>query len=124
MAPKIVQYFQKRTSLIELGYLNLLREYNNICMVCQAYLNLLRLSQPGEMCNIASVRVVSLRTIISFLEGITQRAINLEVNPAFVRENDIAILSRSATKIETLLSPLSHPLLEDTLSWMVNSSAG
>lgn len=109
---------------LELGNLDVLREYNDVRMVCQAYLDLLRLGQPGETYNIASGRAVSLRTIISALEGITKHAINVEVNPAFVRPNDIAILSRSSAKIETLLGPLNHPLLEDTLSWMVNSSAG
>lgn len=121
---KIVEHFQKRTSLIELGNLDVLREYNDVCMVCQAYLDLLRLGQPGETYNIASGRAISLRTIISALEGITKHAINVEVNPAFVRANDIAILSGSPAKIEALLGPLNHPSLEDTLSWMVNSSAG
>jgi nucleoside-diphosphate-sugar epimerase len=124
VVPKIVEHFQKRASLIELGNLDVLREYNDVRMVCQAYLDLLLLGQPGEAYNIASARAVSLRTIISALEGITQHAINVEVNPAFVRVNDIAILSGSPTKIEALLGPLNHPSLEDTLSWMVNSSAG
>lgn len=124
MAPKIVQYFQKRASLIELGNLDVLREYNDVRMVCQAYLDLLHLGHSGETCNIASGRAVSLRTIISVLEDITQHAINVEVNPAFVRADDIAILSGSPAKIEALLGPLNHPSLEDTLSWMVNFSAG
>lgn len=124
VVPKIVEHFQQRASLIELGNLDVLREYNDVRMVCQAYLDLLQLGQPGETYNIASGRAVSLRTIISALEGITKHAINVEVNPAFVRANDIAILSGSPAKIEALLGPLNHPSLEDTLSWMVNSSAG
>jgi nucleoside-diphosphate-sugar epimerase len=124
VVPKIVEHFQKRASLIELGNLDVLREYNDVRMVCQAYLDLLLLGQPGETYNIASGRAVSLRTIILALEGITQHTINIEVNPAFVRANDIAILSGSPAKIEALLGPLNHPSLEDTLSWMVNSPAG
>jgi GDP-6-deoxy-D-talose 4-dehydrogenase len=124
VVPKIVEHFQKRASLIELGNLDVLREYNDVRMVCQAYLDLLLLGQPGETYNIASGRAASLRTIISALEEITKHAINVEVNPTFVRANDIAILSGSPTKIEALLGPLNHPSLEDTLSWMVNSSAG
>jgi GDP-6-deoxy-D-talose 4-dehydrogenase len=124
VVPKIVEHFQKRASLIELGNLDVLREYNDVRMVCKAYLGLLLLGQPGETYNIASGRAASLRTIISALEGITKHAINVEVNPAFVRANDLAILSGSPAKIEALLGPLNHPSLEDTLSWMVNYSAG
>jgi GDP-D-mannose dehydratase len=122
--PKIIEHFQKCASLIELGNLDVLREYNDVRMVCQAYLDLLLLGQPGETYNIASGRAVSLRTIISALEDLTQHTMNVEINPAFVRANDIAILSGSPAKIEALLGPLNHPSLEDTLSWMVNSSAG
>jgi len=122
VVPKIVEHFQKRASLIELGNLEVLREYNDVRMVCQAYLDLLELGQPGEAYNIASGRAVSLRTIISALEGITQHAITVKVNPAFVRANEIATLSGSPKKIEALIGPLSHPSLEDTLSWMLEKS--
>jgi GDP-6-deoxy-D-talose 4-dehydrogenase len=122
VVPKIVEHFQKRASEIELGNLDVLREYNDVRMVCQAYLDLLLLGQPGEIYNIASGRAVSLRTIISALEGITQHEITVKVNPAFVRVNEIATLSGSPKKIEALLGPLSHPSLEDTLRWMLEKS--
>lgn len=122
VVPKIVEHFQKRASMIELGNLDVLREYNDVRMVCQAYLDLLRLGRPGEAYNIASGRAISLRTIISALEGITQHKMKVVVSPAFIRVNDIAILSGSPAKIERLLGPLDHPSLEDTLSWMVNTS--
>jgi GDP-6-deoxy-D-talose 4-dehydrogenase len=122
VVPKIVEHFQKRASEIELGNLNVLREYNDVRMICQAYLGLLELGQPGEAYNIASGRAVSLRTIISALEGITQHEITVNVNPAFVRANEIATLSGSPKKIEALLGPLSHPSLEDTLRWMLEKS--
>ena len=122
VVPKIVEHFQNRASEIELGNLEVLREYNDVRMVCQTYLDLLELGQPGEAYNIASGRAVSLRTIISALEGITQHAIIIKVNPAFVRVNEIATLSGSPKKIEALLGPLSHPSLEDTLRWMLGKS--
>jgi GDP-6-deoxy-D-talose 4-dehydrogenase len=122
VVPKIVEHFQKRALEIELGNLEVLREYNDVRTVCQAYLDLLELGQPGEAYNIASGRAVSLRAIISALEGITQHAITVKVNPAFVRANEIATLSGSPKKIEALLGPLSHPSLEDTLRWMLGKS--
>ena len=119
VVPKIIEHFQKRASEIELGNLEVLREYNDVRMVCQAYLELLEFGQQGEAYNIASGRAVSLRTIISALEDITQHEIAVKVNPAFVRANEITTLSGSPNKIEALLGPLNHHSLEDTLSWML-----
>jgi len=121
VVPKIVEHFQRRAAEIELGNLDVLREYNDVRMVCQAYLDLLDLGVPGEAYNIASGRAVALKTIISTLEEITGHKMIVKVNPAFIRPNEINILSGSPQKIEGLLGPLKHPSLEDTLSWMVNS---
>lgn len=121
VVPKIVEHFQKRAAEIELGNLDVLREYNDVRMVCQAYLDLLDLGIGGEAYNIASGRAVSLKTIISTLEEITNHNIFVKVNPAFVRANEIEILSGSPQKIESLLGPLKHPLLKDTLIWMMNA---
>lgn len=121
VAPKIVEYFKRRSSEIELGNLNVLREYNDVRVICQAYLELLRVGIPGEAYNIASGRAVSLQTIISTLEKLSQHTMNVKVNPAFVRPNEIGILSGSAEKIESLIGPLAHPTLEETLAWMLES---
>lgn len=121
VVPKIVEHFQQRAAEIELGNLDVLREYNDVRMVCQAYLDLLDLGAPGEAYNIASGRAVALKTIISTLEEITNHNMIVKVNPAFTRPNEINILSGSPQKIEGLLGPLKHPPLKDTLSWMMNS---
>jgi nucleoside-diphosphate-sugar epimerase len=121
VVPKIIEHFKKRVAEIELGNLEVLREYNDVRMVCEAYLGLLNLGLPGETYNIASGRAISLQTIITALESITNHSIVTKVNPAFVRTNEITILSGASQKIETLLGPLKHPSLEETLSWMVNS---
>jgi nucleoside-diphosphate-sugar epimerase len=121
VVPKIVEHFKNGATEIELGNLNVLREYNDVRMVCKAYLGLLSLGIPSEIYNIASGRAISIQTIISSLEGLTGHKINVRVNPAFVRANEIAILSGSPKKIEDLLGPLSHPSLEETLSWMLET---
>lgn len=121
VVPKIVDHFKRRTPEIELGNLQVLREYNDVRAVCEAYLGLLQSGIPGEIYNIASGRAVSLQTIISTLEKLSKHSMNVKVNPAFVRANEIEVLSGSAKKIETLLGPLSHPTLEATLAWMLDN---
>lgn len=121
VVPKIVDHFKRRTPEIELGNLQVLREYNDVRAVCEAYLGLLQSGIPGEIYNIASGRAVSLQTIISTLEKLSKHSMNVKVNPAFIRANEIEVLSGSAKKIETLLGPLSHPTLEATLAWMLDN---
>jgi nucleoside-diphosphate-sugar epimerase len=121
VVPKIVEHFQQRASEIELGNLEVLREYNDVRMVCKAYIDLLALGVAGETYNIASGRAVALKTIISTLEEITSHTMIVRVNQAFIRPNEITILSGSSQKIESLLGPLKHPSLKDTLSWMLDS---
>jgi nucleoside-diphosphate-sugar epimerase len=121
VVPKIVEYFQRRAPEIELGNLDVLREYNDVRMVSQAYLDLLELGHQGETYNIASGRAVSLRTIILTLEALTEHKIKIKVNRDLVRLTEIPILSGSSKKIESLLGPLNHYELEDTLSWMLNT---
>lgn len=119
--PKLVKYYQRRAPEIELGNTDVLREYNDVRMVCEAYLGLLELGYSGETYNIASGNAVSLRTIIPILEMLTGHNINIKVNLDLIRSNEIAMLSGSAKKIESILGPLNHYALEDTLNWMLNS---
>lgn len=119
VVPKIVDHFKRCAPEIELGNLNVLREYNDVRVVCQAYFSLLQSGIPGEAYNIASGRAVSLQTIISTLEKLSKHSIDVRVNPDFVRANEISVLSGSAAKIESLIGPLAHPTLEETLAWML-----
>lgn len=119
--PKIVDHFKRRATEIELGNLDVLREYNDVRMVCQAYLGLLHSGVAGDVYNVASSRAVSLNSVISTLGLLTKHSIEVKVNPDFIRANEIEILTGSAKKIEALLGPLKHPALEETLEWMLDN---
>jgi nucleoside-diphosphate-sugar epimerase len=119
--PKIVDHYKRRAKEIELGNLSVLREYNDVRMVCHAYLGLLQKGVTGEIYNIASESAVSLNEVIYTLEKLTKHSAVIKVNPAFVRHNEISILTGSAKKIETLIGPLKNPGLNETLAWMLNN---
>jgi nucleoside-diphosphate-sugar epimerase len=119
VVPKIIDHFKRRASEIELGNINVLREYNDVRMVCQAYLGLLQLGESGQTYNIASGRTIALQTVISDLEEITGHKMKVNINPAFIRANEIEVLSGCSQKIESLLDPLAHPPIKDTLTWML-----
>jgi hypothetical protein len=47
--------------------------------------------------------------------------INVSVNPAFVRSNEVARLVGSNAKLQAVIGPLNPPPLAETLRWMYES---
>lgn len=118
--PKLVDHFARRAEVIELGNLNVEREFNDVRTVCETYLRLLQLGQPGQTYNVCSGQPVSLTSAIDALKRITGHDIQVKVNPAFVRANEVHRLCGSPAKLEACIGPLQHPSLEETLRWMLS----
>jgi len=66
--PKLVEHFARRVEAIELGNLDVEREFNDVRTVCEAYLRLLQQGQPGQKYNVCSGRPVSLKSVIDALK--------------------------------------------------------
>lgn len=120
--PKIVDHFSRKKPCIELGNLFVEREYNDVRGVCARYIALLDLGKPGEFYNICSGNTATLQEVITCLSKISGHSINVKVNPAFVRANEIKSLAGSPVKLNELTGDLPWPSLEDTLRWMYDSS--
>ena len=120
--PKIVAHFAQKANAIELGNLEVLREYNDVRDVCQIYLKLLECAVAGQAYNLASGRTYSLHQVIAQLETISGHHLAVKVNPQFVRAHEIARLAGDPRKLEQCVKPISWRPLEDTLTWMYQSS--
>jgi nucleoside-diphosphate-sugar epimerase len=121
--PKLVEHFARRASRVELGNLHVEREYNDVDFVCRAYLQLLQFGTPGETYNVCSGQPYTLQHVIDTLAKITGHAMRVEVNPAFVRANEVHRLCGNPGKLNALLtthgSTLNTPPLEGTLHRML-----
>ena len=121
--PKLVEHFAQRAPSIALGNLHVEREFNDVQMVCSAYLQLLQHGEPGETYNVCSGQPYTLQHVIETLTRITGHHIEVEVNPAFVRANEVHRLCGSPAKLQALLArhgcTLDNPPLEDTLRRML-----
>lgn len=120
--PKIVEHFSKGAIQIELGNLEVEREYNDVRNVAKVYLDLLEMGLVGEVYNIASGRTYSLGGVIEVLKVMTGKAIEIKVNPLFVRKNEIPILSGDPSKLESCIGRIQWRDLHNTLDWMLNNS--
>ena len=104
LIPKLIRHFSQKASSIELGNLNVEREFNDVSTICQAYLALLEHGTPGEIYNVGTGKVRSLGTVVDTLIHLTNHSIKITVNPDFVRANEVHRMCGDATKIGALLS--------------------
>lgn len=126
LIPKLVAHFAERRPFIELGNLNIEREFNNVAMICDAYLKLLAFGKANEIYNVCSGQARSLDFVLESLKKITGHNIDIRVNPNFVRANEVHRMVGSPKKLNQLLSQsdakLDQYTLEETLQQMLNSS--
>jgi GDP-6-deoxy-D-talose 4-dehydrogenase len=118
--PKLVSHFVKKAEVIELGNLNIEREFNDVRFVCDAYLRLLDAAKPGEAYNICSGKPVTLSEVIALLTKITGHSIKVKVNPVFVRENEVHQLFGNPEKLLNTVGVIKQPALNETLTWMLH----
>jgi nucleoside-diphosphate-sugar epimerase len=127
LIPKLVDHFAKRKPFIELGNLNIEREFNDVNMICAAYLELLNLGKANEIYNVCSGQARSLQFVMDTLKQITGHDIEIRVNPDFVRASEVHRMVGNPEKLKHLLASnglsLQVPALEDTFKQMLNASS-
>ena len=120
--PKLVAHFKRRAATVELGNLTVEREYNDVRMVTDAYLKLLEKAVIGQTYNICSSKTYTLHQVIDTLIELTGHSINVAVNPAFVRANELHRLCGDASKLDKTIGASDSIALKDTLRWMLESA--
>lgn len=118
LLPKIVAHFRRKAELIELGNIDVWRDFSDVRRVAEAYVRLLTRPANGDVFNICSGRELSIREAVAHLEHISGHRMRIETNPAFMRANEITHLHGDPTKIEEAIGPLPEYDIADTLRWM------
>lgn len=119
LIPKIVKHFKERSPAIELGNIDVWRDFTDVRTLSRAYVDLLNVKPHSEIINICSGRTYSLRKVIELCEKITGHHIEIKVNPAFIRANEVKTLSGDTSKLKSFIPDWNVPPLEDTLRWML-----
>ena len=126
LIPKLVSHFARKAEQIELGNLHVEREFNDVRMVCKAYLALLEHGVPGQVYNICSGQPFALQHVIDTLEQLTGHSMAIKVNPAFVRVNELHRLCGNPEKLKALFKhkgvTFNSPGLDETLDWMLSEA--
>lgn len=118
LIPKIVKHFKESKKEIELGNLYVSREFNDVDYVCEIYKQLLETDTNSEVLNICSNRGIALLDVIEMMSEIAGYKIDVKVNPAFVRKDDIKMLTGSPVKLFDLIGTIEQKEFKDTLREM------
>lgn len=118
LIPKIVSHFRRRKTVIELGNTQVIRDFSDVRDVVDAYVRILQSNHSKGIFNICSGRGYSLEQVLSAMSNIAGYKIDVQVNPAFVRNNEIARLVGSNERLRSVTGAAMATPLEDTLAWM------
>jgi nucleoside-diphosphate-sugar epimerase len=111
--PKIVRHFRDRAPFIELGNLNVFRDFSDVEDVVAAYVALLECDARSEVVNICSGQGIALLDVIRIMNQLAGYEIEVRVNPEFVRENEVPRLVGSDAKLRSLVKlPAPRPFAE------------
>ncbi len=122
LIPKIVAHFKDKAPAIQLGNIDVSRDFCDVRSVSFAYRRLIESPPIGEILNICSGRAYTLQEIIILCQNITQYDIEVRVNPSFIRENEVRILIGDPRLLLSILPEWESISLIETLRWMLSES--
>lgn len=119
--PKIVAHAKARKPVIELGNIDVARDFSDVRAVVDSYARLLAAPQAiGGVFNVCSGEAHALRQVIDLVSKLSGHTMEIRVNPAFVRADEVRTLCGSRKRLESVIGAVSVPSLEQTIGWMLN----
>ncbi|MDE2421511.1 MAG: GDP-mannose 4,6-dehydratase [Gammaproteobacteria bacterium] len=120
LIPKIVDHFKRRAPILELGNLDVVRDFSDVRSVVQRYRLLLESKTQGEVFNVCSGQGHSLLDVLQIMQEVSGHNPEIKVNPAFVRANEVHRLVGSSAKLDAVIGKVPAIPLQNTLQWMFN----
>jgi len=119
--PKIAKAFNDKANVLELGNIEVYREYNSIEFICECYFQLALSSYTKEIVNLCTGKTYSLSQVISKFKDFTNHEIDIKVNPEFVRSNEILKLSGDPKKLNAMIAFEKDYSLDSLLLEFINT---
>lgn len=122
LIPKIVAHFRRGGRVIELGNTDVARDFSDVRDVARAYAALVAKPLRGIAVNLCSGIGHSLDEVLAKMARIAGYAIEVRVNPAFVRANEVKRLVGSNARLRALTGFAPEIPLEETLRSMYGAA--
>ena len=121
LIPKIIKHFKEMKQTIELGNIDVSREFNDVGYVCEIYKKLLESSVSSEVVNLSANRGIKLLDVIDMMNEMAGYKIKVKINPDFVREGEIKTLTGSCEKLFGLIGEVEQKEFKETLRDMLEA---
>ena len=120
--PAVIAHYRERRPVIELGNLDVARDFSDVRVVANAYRRIAEHRLSGVTQNMCSGIGFTLSEILAMMAEIAGYEIEVRVNPEFVRDNEVKRLLGSRRRLEELIGPLNDIPLRSTLQWMYSDA--
>jgi nucleoside-diphosphate-sugar epimerase len=114
--PKIVNAFKNKLEKLEIGNIDVYREYNSIHFICECYYLLSTGNYSSEIVNLCSGETHSLKEVITKCKELFNHKLEIEINEKFIRNNEIIRLSGSPKRLYSMIQLKNDYSLTETLS--------
>lgn len=127
LVPKLVAHVQRRAPVIELGNLEVQRDFSDVRDIVAAYAALLAGwpadAQSGEVVNLGSGQATALTEVLAMLQQQSGHHMTVKVNPAFVRANEIPELKADISRLTAWCPSFAPRPLAATLADMLSTAS-
>jgi nucleoside-diphosphate-sugar epimerase len=125
LLPKIVSHFRQGCASIELGNLDVARDFSDVRTVARCYRLLLEApSAIGGTFNICSGHAYSLFEVMDLMRELSGRDLQVRVNADLVRQNEVKTLLGSRNRLDAAVGAVPPIPLRETLRWMLYDQGG
>lgn len=122
LIPKIVEHARARSAVIELGNLDVARDFSDVRFFAEAVARLIeRPDFVGRTVNICSGRAVTLTELLGLVTDLSGHHLTVKTNAKLMRSQEVEQLWGDDTLLQSLIGPIAGPSLEDTIKWMLSS---
>ena len=122
LVAKIVDHVRRRAPVIELGNLDVERDFLDVRDVARMYRLLVEQAPRGRTFNLCSGQGHTLREVLELAGDIGGHHPEVRVNPAFVRGNEVKRLVGAPTALQAIAPGFAPRPLRETLTWMLEAA--
>ncbi len=119
LVPKLVHHFKNCLPEIDLGNLEISRDFSDVRTVAWVYGQLALKPAPGEVFNICSGRATSLKSVMDKLALLTGHNILVNNSAGLSRAGEVNSLRGDASKLWAHIGKPKPISLDETLAWML-----
>ena len=122
VVPKIIQAFKDRDKEIELGNLDVIREFLDVRDVVEIYKRLMENFHNGKVFNLCRGEGYSILEIIKILEDITGYKLNIKNSNSLLRKNEILKSIGDCSLISATYNWHPEFKIKDSLEWILSDN--